>query len=57
MTNADRIRAMTYEELAEFCRRVASCPDTVPCDSDPNWGGSCRDCWKNWMQAEVSDDQ
>lgn len=57
VTNVDRIRAMTDEELLNFIYRIKPCPDTMSCDSDPNWHGSCFDCWKNWMQEEAGSDQ
>lgn len=52
-TNADRIRAMTDEELAELLEQVR-----VSCDIA--MGGrdcrkSCKDCWLEWLREEVSD--
>lgn len=54
ITNADRIRAMTDEELAEFHGEY-SCPPNY------NWSGGCernRDeycekCWLDWLKQEV----
>ena len=57
-TNADRIRAMSVEELAEIldngCRVLhEKCPNEA-------WDGStepvtaCRDCWLGWLK-EVSE--
>ena len=49
MTNADRIRAMSDEELArEFGRQ---CPkgNTQPCDS-------CAHCWLYWLQQPAKED-
>lgn len=53
-TNADRIRAMTDEELAEkvsvrtFC---IACPVT---GCDANIGlNQCRDTWLAWLRAPV----
>ena len=59
ITNADRIRAMSVEELAEIldngCRVLhEKCPNEA-------WDGStepviaCRDCWMAWLNQEVSD--
>ncbi len=48
-TNADRIRAMTDEELARW---LSDMHDSVTC---PNYGNtdcnpSCRVCWLDWLQ-------
>ena len=48
ITNADRIRAMSDEELArEFGRQ---CPkgNTQPCDS-------CAHCWLYWLQQPAKE--
>ena len=60
MTNADRIRNMTDEELADFLTgdalRVINCCD---CDEPESEYGSCiGDCknpWLKWLQAEVKE--
>lgn len=50
MTNADRIRSMTDEELAEFLKEVKE---------DYQWANpdypDCEDCgeWLNWLQSEA----
>lgn len=61
MTNADRIRSMTDEELAEligdtidcgFCKDMANydvCP--VSADNDRN----CYKYWLDWLQQEVEE--
>jgi len=58
MTNADRIRAITDEELAEFMVRTGteySCPP-------PHYFGkneycqkhlpNCKGCWLDWLKQE-----
>lgn len=53
MTNADRIRNMTDEELAEFFS--GRCDIRVGgieiCDSQHN----CKDCFLKWLQVEVEE--
>lgn len=54
-TNADRIRAMTDEELAEWIEQLES--PKCPCD---DWYYNCKKphcngCWLDWLKAEVSD--
>ena len=55
MTNADRIRSMTNEELATFIEE-ASCPPTCyrthiyECRKE-----DCAPCWLAWLQAEVKE--
>ena len=54
-TNADRIRAMTDEELAEFMAKNVGCnecPFFVTCRSAPQ-DRECSDRWLDWLQQEV----
>lgn len=49
MTNADRIRAMSDEELAELIWPKLGCPDGkdhVTC----GYVGDCKGCWLDWLQ-------
>lgn len=55
MTNADKIRAMDDEELAEFMKPYDSgCPRWVempiPCSKRTN----CTDCWLDWLKQDVT---
>lgn len=56
-TNADRIRAMTDEELAN--KFAGACPEecnvSVRCRKYFQRGGGCTDCWLDWLQQEVAD--
>ena len=56
-TNADRIRAMTDEELAEFMCHSVSPSGTVNCSSCEAQG-FCRmghNGWLDWLKQEVSE--
>lgn len=47
-TNADRIRAMSDEELAEWLgSRGDNCP-RAGC-----YKGSCHECWIDWLKSPV----
>lgn len=51
-TNADRIRAMSDEELAVALNRHCSCSSLRTwhkgmCDQ------SCVDCWRDWLKKET----
>lgn len=48
LTNADRIRSMSVEELAEFLFKV-NCAYAEPCMI----GGT--DCFKEWLESEVEE--
>ena len=53
-TNADRIRAMTDEELAVWLSDMhdsVTCPNNGAIDCNP----SCKRCWLNWLKQEVDD--
>ena len=50
MTNADRIRAMSNEELAALTENTG-CPDPhLPC-----WESTCYECRLNWLRQPVKD--
>lgn len=48
--NADRIRAMTDEELADWLYEWAG--SSINCDSDCV-GTTCRECWLEWLKQEA----
>ena len=58
-TNADKIRAMTDEELAEWTGKVADdgygmcAPGHYDCEGRD----SCAPCWLDWLKQEVEDDK
>ena len=49
-TNADRIRSMTDEELAE---EMGTTIDRCPPSSTICPTGRCQDCWLCWLKQEV----
>lgn len=49
LTNADRIRAMTDEELAE----IIECQDSRQWDEC--YQGDCKECLLDWLKQEVDD--
>ena len=54
MTNADRIRSMTDEELAELIdRETDSCAPTGDCERMPR---DCKACWLEWLQQTVGEE-
>lgn len=61
MTNAEKIRSMTDEELsvllAEFNHEYeADCiVDTLSNERTKCFGGSCTECIKNFLQEEVKE--
>lgn len=53
-TNADKIRSMSDEEMAEFIcktqyREGDVCPPTHECAVDK----SCEKCWLDWLRKEA----
>lgn len=56
-TNADRIRSMTDEELADwlgvYCNGQTAQEVGKPCVSDM---GSCEECWLDWLKRESEDE-
>lgn len=63
MTNADKIRAMTDEELAEWGATLPCCPPgpdvqelCFPKFDDCGGDGTLsRKCWLNWLKQEVEE--
>lgn len=55
MTNAERIRQMTDEELLEWLCDVGAC---MVGNNSPHCGDNrCCECWKDWLadEADCSD--
>lgn len=52
MTNADKIRAMKDEELAETIRFAECCPEVT---DHCGLFDSCNECWVNWLQQPVEE--
>lgn len=56
MTNAEKIKSMTDEGLAEVLRDWADCfciASRDGCTYDEN---TCRKAWVDWLRQEVSED-
>lgn len=54
-TNADRIRSMTDEELAENLMKSYDCPKGKDCvEQMPGEDGfqQCKRCWVEWLRQE-----
>ena len=58
-TNADRIRAMSYKELAKlFTHTVADgCPPDMDwkCTKDCDGWDGCDACWERWLQQPAEE--
>ena len=53
-TNADRIRNMTDEELAEYLGNIHYCPAAYPtCDLTKE----CKECWLKWLRSPVEESE
>ena len=53
-TNADRIRAMSDEELAKLLSNDArACPDRITRCHD--YGLNCERCWLEWLKQPVKE--
>lgn len=57
-TNADRIRAMTDEELADWIYYWAGeSPDCCDrkCEDTKAYPRPCRECWLDWLKQEADE--
>ena len=55
MTNADRIRSMSDEELAGHIWNKFGCPEErnyITC----GFMGSCKECWLDWIRKPAEED-
>lgn len=52
ITNADRIRQMSDDELATLFGDACAClyDDADVCEK---WGGACDRCWLDWLKQEA----
>ena len=61
LTNADKIRSMTDEELAEWASIREMCFIYHLLINDPDLRNKCRiyenckDCWLEWLKQEAAD--
>lgn len=58
LCNADRVRAMTDEKLAEMC--AGGCPngDRLNCGKYYLHGGrDCFNCWLDWLKAPADKEE
>ena len=55
MNNAQKIRSMTDEELAELIdRETDSCAPTGDCEK---MSRDCKACWLDWLQQPAEEDE
>ena len=54
-SNADRIRAMTDEELAKWFLVIQDDNCCMPDLDDCPIGKDCIDCWLDWLKQEVEE--
>ena len=57
MTNGEKIRNMTDEELAEFFPTIGiECGMCLPCDFCGSGDDCCEEAWERWLKSEVKND-
>lgn len=53
ITNADKLRSMTDEDLAVEATVHGGCPHG--CETPDDMDTDCVKCWLNWLQKEADD--
>lgn len=54
MTNFQRMKAMSIEELAEFFEtKISECPTGIPKFNFECIDNKCKECWQEWLAQEV----
>jgi hypothetical protein len=62
-SNADRIRAMSDEEIYKFCLSLTddgwpfACQNRPECDPVPPQAHLCNECFMKWLQQPVEDEK
>lgn len=59
MTNFEKIKSMSIDEMARSCMSFFDCPYGTPyvgCPMEERFNGSCIDCTKHWLESEVDTD-
>lgn len=58
MTNYERIKAMSIDEMAESYLPFFDCPYDTPyvgCEMGKKFDDDCNKCVKHWLESEVKD--
>lgn len=58
MTNFERIKSMSIDEMTRSCIDFFSCPYGTPyvgCPMEKRFNNSCIDCTKHWLESEVEE--
>lgn len=58
MTNFEKIKQMSIDEMARSCMSFFDCPYGTPyvgCPMEKRFNGSCIDCTKHWLESEVEE--
>lgn len=61
MTNYEKIKQMSIDEMARSCMDFFDCPYGIPryfdvdCPKENQFNGSCIDCTKHWLESEAED--
>ena len=53
-SNADKIRAMSDEELVELLDYELGCPATGNCEK---MNRDCKACWLDWLKQSAEEDE
>lgn len=56
MTNFEKIKSMSIDDMARSCMEFFSCPYGTPyvgCEMGKKFNDSCIDCTKHWLESEV----
>lgn len=60
MTNFEKIKQMSIDEMARSCMDFFSCPYGTPyvgCSMEKRFNDSCIDCTKHWLESEVNENE
>ena len=57
MTNYERIKNMSVEEMANLLDYLGKCPTNANIYSDDCFNTTCIDCQSKWIESEVDNNE
>lgn len=60
MTNFEKIKSMSIDEMARSCMNFFDCQYGTPyvgCPMEKRFNNSCIDCTKHWLESEVEENE
>ena len=57
MTNFEKIKQMSIDEMARSYHILPACIYDIPMKHCNKFNGNCADCKKHWLESEVNENE